>query len=148
MNWNGTDEIVAEGRWESKDPKALVNGKPIGPNVVKIYIDEVFLSDTFLWRPASTEICTLEDSLKAFVVWPANKVGYIANEDLSPSDSQAQTPQVQTISPELDKSSASPSAHVLKAKKITKSHVRRSLVSMWLYLDYNNICGFVYCYFK
>lgn len=94
VNWNGKDEVVAEGRWESKDPNALVNGNPIGRNAVKIYIDEVLLSDTFLWRPASSEICTLEDCLNHFIVWPANRVVYIRNEDHSPSESQAYTTKV------------------------------------------------------
>lgn len=127
-------KIVAEDRWETKDPTTLVNGKPIGPNAVKIFIDQVFFSDTFLWRPVSTEISTLEDCLKAFVVWPANRVFYIRNEDHSPTKSQAHTPQVQTTSPQHDKSSASPSTPVLKAKKNGKSPVRRSPVITCLYL--------------
>lgn len=73
MDWSKKDEVVAEGRWQSKDPKALVNGLPLGPNAVKVFADVVLQPETFLWRP-TPEMIYLEESLMSYVAWPANKV--------------------------------------------------------------------------
>ncbi|CAE6176640.1 unnamed protein product [Arabidopsis arenosa] len=69
-----TDEvIVAEGRWQTQEPSALVNGLPLGPKAVKVFVDSVHQPDTFIWRP-TMEVTYLEDCLMAFVSWPVNKV--------------------------------------------------------------------------
>ncbi|KAG7567929.1 Transposase Tnp1/En/Spm-like [Arabidopsis thaliana x Arabidopsis arenosa] len=43
--------IVAEGRWQTQEPSALVNGLPLGPKAVKVFVDSVHQPDTFIWRP-------------------------------------------------------------------------------------------------
>ncbi|XP_023635220.1 uncharacterized protein LOC111829660 [Capsella rubella] len=65
--------IVAEGRWESKEPKALVNGIPIGSKGVKVFLDVVHFPETFVWKP-TMEKSHLEDCLNSFVAWPINKI--------------------------------------------------------------------------
>ncbi|CAA7049992.1 unnamed protein product [Microthlaspi erraticum] len=76
MDWTTNDEaFVAEGRWHSSDPKALVNGLPLGPSAVKVFVDVAINPDTFLWRPTA-ELTNLEDSLKSFVAWPLNRVHF------------------------------------------------------------------------
>ncbi|KAL0715881.1 hypothetical protein Bca4012_065203 [Brassica carinata] len=74
LHWLTDDEeTVAEGRWESRDPKALVDGLPLGPNAVKVFIDAVTLPETFLWRPTEKH-SNLRDCLKSFVAWPVSRV--------------------------------------------------------------------------
>ncbi|XP_019090430.1 PREDICTED: uncharacterized protein LOC104738576 [Camelina sativa] len=74
LNWRGNEEVVvAEGRWQSKELDALVNGLPIGPNVVKVFVDVVLKPETFLWKP-TTKISIIKDCLKTFVAWPEDKV--------------------------------------------------------------------------
>lgn len=67
------DEVVAEGRWQSREPSALVNGLPIGPNAIKVYVDSVLNTKTWLWRPTA-DMRTLQESLNCFIAWPANRV--------------------------------------------------------------------------
>lgn len=76
--------IVAEGRWESKDPKALVNGIPIGSKGVKVFLEVVHLPETFVWKP-TMEKSHLEDCLNSFVAWPVNKIVF---EDATDATSQ------------------------------------------------------------
>lgn len=74
MDWAVNDEtVVAEGRWESKEKQALVNGLPLGPSAVKIFVDVVLEPHTFLWRPTAS-MRNLEHSLKSYVAWPLNRV--------------------------------------------------------------------------
>ncbi|CAA7043014.1 unnamed protein product [Microthlaspi erraticum] len=74
LDWaSNSEEVVAVGRWQCNDRKALVNGLPLGPNAVKVIVDEVMEPDTFLWRPTA-ELLTLEDCLKSFVAWPVSRV--------------------------------------------------------------------------
>lgn len=69
-----TDEvIVAEGRWQTQEQNALVNGLPLGPSAVKVFVDKVLMPETFVWRP-TMEMTYLEDCLKAFISWPVHKV--------------------------------------------------------------------------
>ena len=52
LHWLTDDEVtVAEGHWKSRDPKALVDGLPLGPNAVKVFVDAVTVPETFLWWP-------------------------------------------------------------------------------------------------
>lgn len=71
--WCGSDEVVGEGRWQSNEPKTLVNGLPLGPNAVKVFVEVVHVPKTFLWRPTA-EMTYLEDSLLSYVSWPVNSV--------------------------------------------------------------------------
>lgn len=65
--------IVAEGRWQTQEPSALVNGLPLGPKAVKVFVDQVHQPETFIWRP-TMEMTYLEDCVMAFVSWPVSKV--------------------------------------------------------------------------
>ncbi|XP_019094521.1 PREDICTED: uncharacterized protein LOC109129930 [Camelina sativa] len=127
LNWRGNEEVaVDEGRWQSKESDALVNGLPIGPNAVKVLVDVVLKPETFLWRP-TTEISIIEDCLKTFVAWPASRVVFETTTDESPlSKSQIPTPNMQTVSSHNQISEATPSAPVKKAKNVIDSPVRRS----------------------
>ncbi|XP_013743057.1 uncharacterized protein LOC106445946 [Brassica napus] len=98
LHWLTQDEeTVAEGRWESRDPKALVDGLPLGPNAVKVYVDAVTLPQTFLWRPTEKH-STLGDCLKSYVAWPLSRVSFDSLNSESPAtespitQSQVHTP--------------------------------------------------------
>lgn len=56
-----------------KEPKTLVNGLPLGPNAIKVYVDEVVNPDANIWRPTVGKT-TMEDYQNCFVAWPANRV--------------------------------------------------------------------------
>ena len=73
MDWNGSDEIVAEGRWSSSDPTALVHHIPIGPNAVRVWVDAVRNPNTLLWRPNS-EMLHIEDTIGSTIAWPIDKI--------------------------------------------------------------------------
>ncbi|CAA7056773.1 unnamed protein product [Microthlaspi erraticum] len=73
LDLSSDDVVVAEGRWQTEEPKALVNGLPLGPKAVKVFIDQVHQPETFIWRP-TIETTYLEDCLLSFVAWPACKV--------------------------------------------------------------------------
>ena len=51
MDYIQNEEVVAVGRWQTKEPKSLVNGLPLGPNAIKVYVDEVLNPTAFIWRP-------------------------------------------------------------------------------------------------
>ncbi|XP_020879246.1 uncharacterized protein LOC9301464 isoform X1 [Arabidopsis lyrata subsp. lyrata] len=127
MDWNGDEKVlVAEGRWMTQERKALVNGLPLGPNAVKVFVDVVHRPETFLWRP-TTELQTIEDCLKSFVAWPARRVvfGTTSEGDATTSRSPVATPRRETVSSQLEKSAATPSPPVKKAKSASESHVVR-----------------------
>lgn len=84
------DEVVAEGRWHSQDPKALVNGLPIGPKAVKVFVDVLHEPETFLWRP-TMDVSHLQDCLQSFVVWPVSRVAFEDNTDEPGQKSPHQT---------------------------------------------------------
>ncbi|KAL0645564.1 hypothetical protein Bca4012_043855 [Brassica carinata] len=65
--------VVGEGRWQTTEPKALVNGIPFGPKAVKVFLDVILEPETFLWRRTS-DVAYLEDCLMSFISWPARKV--------------------------------------------------------------------------
>ncbi|KAG7589117.1 Isoprenoid synthase domain superfamily [Arabidopsis suecica] len=73
LDLSADDVVVAEGRWQTQDRDALVNGLPLGPNAVKIFVDVVCQPETFIWRP-TIDVTYLEDCLQTFVSWPVNKV--------------------------------------------------------------------------
>ena len=37
----GSEEVIIEGRWFSNDPSILVHHVPLGPNVVRVWVDTV-----------------------------------------------------------------------------------------------------------
>ncbi|TYK31715.1 uncharacterized protein E5676_scaffold788G00170 [Cucumis melo var. makuwa] len=53
LDWGGTGEVVAEGRWSSNDPKVTVHHVPLGPHAVRVYMDLPKKSNAILWRPNS-----------------------------------------------------------------------------------------------
>ncbi|CAE5960442.1 unnamed protein product [Arabidopsis arenosa] len=127
MDWNGDEKVlVAEGRWQTQERKALVNGLPLGPNAVKVFVDVVHRPETFLWRPTA-ELQTIEDCLKSFVAWPARRVvfGTTSEGDATTSRSPVATPQRETVSSQLEKSATTPSPPVKKAKSASESPVVR-----------------------
>ncbi|KAK0577575.1 hypothetical protein LWI29_035255 [Acer saccharum] len=73
LDWMGSGEIVAEGRWSSSDPKALVHHVPIGPNAMRVWVDKVRKGETFLWRPTSY-MSNIEEAMGSTVAWPADKI--------------------------------------------------------------------------
>ena len=73
MDLSDDNVVVGEGRWQTQEPKALVNGLPLRPKAVKVFLDIVHEPETFLWRPM-LEVAYLEDSVMTFLSWPAHKV--------------------------------------------------------------------------
>ncbi|KAJ0099510.1 hypothetical protein Patl1_20743 [Pistacia atlantica] len=60
LDWSGSTEVIAEGRFSLDDPKALVHHVPIGPNAMRVWIDIAKVPNAFLWRSAS-EMVFVED---------------------------------------------------------------------------------------
>ncbi|CAE5960313.1 unnamed protein product [Arabidopsis arenosa] len=75
LDLSNDDVIVDEGRWQTQEETALVNGLPLGPKAVKVFVDSVLQPETFIWRP-TIDMIYLEDCLMAFVSWPVNKVSF------------------------------------------------------------------------
>ena len=73
LDWCGSDEIVAEGRWFSNDPKELVHHVMLGPNAVRVWVDVARKPEAFLWRPTSA-MTTIEEAIGGNIAWPADKV--------------------------------------------------------------------------
>ncbi|CAA7018755.1 unnamed protein product [Microthlaspi erraticum] len=73
LDLSSDDVVVAQGRWQTQDSKSLVNGLPLGPKAVKVFVDDIQQPDTFIWRP-TMDVAYLEDCLQSYVVWPVNKV--------------------------------------------------------------------------
>ncbi|KAA0051572.1 Plant transposase [Cucumis melo var. makuwa] len=51
LDWYGSGEIVADGRWSSNDPAALVHHVPIGSHAIRVWVDVAKKSNAYLWRP-------------------------------------------------------------------------------------------------
>ncbi|KAH7852955.1 hypothetical protein Vadar_031437 [Vaccinium darrowii] len=74
LDWMGTREVVAEGRFSSSDPNALVHHVPIRPNAMRVWVDVEMKHDrVYLWRPTS-DMITIAEALGSTVAWPADKV--------------------------------------------------------------------------
>lgn len=121
--------IVAEGRWETQEPSALVNGLPLGPKAVKVFVDSVKQPDTSLWRPTA-EISYLEDCLMAFVSWPLSKVdfenpsfptGHNSTSEVSRSASKAKSAATTSKSADGSKTSATASKAASESKSAAMS---------------------------
>lgn len=83
LDWCGTGNVDAEGRWSSSDPKVLVHHVSLGPQAVKVWVDLPIKDDVFLWRPNS-EMTYIEDAIGSTAAWPSDKVlisTYILLED-------------------------------------------------------------------
>ncbi|TYJ95916.1 Plant transposase [Cucumis melo var. makuwa] len=83
LDWYGSGEIVAEGRWSSNDPTTLVHHVPIGPHAIRVWVDVAKKPNAYLWRPTSEMTC-IEEALGSTVTWPSDKVNEM--ESSSPVD--------------------------------------------------------------
>uniref|UniRef100_A0A9I9E3Q3 DUF8039 domain-containing protein n=1 Tax=Cucumis melo TaxID=3656 RepID=A0A9I9E3Q3_CUCME len=83
LDWYGSGEIVAEGRWSSNDPTAMVYHVPIGPHAIRVWVDVAKKPNAYLWRPTSEMTC-IEEALGSTVAWPSDKVNEM--ESSSPED--------------------------------------------------------------
>ncbi|CAB81143.1 putative protein [Arabidopsis thaliana] len=92
LDLSSNDVIVAEGRWQTKDQSALVNGLPLGPAAVKVFVDVILQPETFIWRP-TMDVTYLEDCLQSFVAWPAHKVSYENTTDSAVQKAPLQSSQ-------------------------------------------------------
>lgn len=111
LHWlSNAEEHVAKGRWQTREPKSLVNGLPLGPNAIKVFVDAVYETETFLWRPTE-ELSNLHDSLKSFVAWPVNRIVF---DDLN-------TEAPHTASPRLQSQVLTPAALVKSSQQLSRS---------------------------
>ncbi|CAA7014673.1 unnamed protein product [Microthlaspi erraticum] len=127
--------VVAEGRWQTEEPKALVNGLPLGPKAVKVFIDQVHQPETFIWRP-TIETTNIEDCLLSFVAWPASKVVFENSRDgtrhKSPfqnsvlSDQALGGKSVSSASGSMEKSFKSDATGSKSAARVSKSASQKS----------------------
>ncbi|KAA0054471.1 uncharacterized protein E5676_scaffold552G00570 [Cucumis melo var. makuwa] len=73
LDWYDSREIVAEGRWSSNDPAALVHHVPLCPYAIRVWAGVAKKQDVYLWRPTSEMTC-IEEGLGSTVSWPSDKV--------------------------------------------------------------------------
>ncbi|KAK9198309.1 hypothetical protein WN944_013493 [Citrus x changshan-huyou] len=50
LDLEGSDTVVAEGRWSSSDPNALVHHIPLGSNAIRVWVDIARQPLKFLWK--------------------------------------------------------------------------------------------------
>ncbi|AAF99830.1 Hypothetical protein [Arabidopsis thaliana] len=115
------DVDVAERRWQTQDRDTLVNGIPLRPNAVKIFVDVVHQPDTFIWTP-TIDVTYLEDCLLSFVSWPVNKVVFENTKDATEGKS--------TASAQKSLETSQKSAVVSQKSSGPKSPVKKSQRSM------------------
>ncbi|KAL5553445.1 hypothetical protein UlMin_040846 [Ulmus minor] len=73
LDWTGSGEIVAEGRWSSSDPDCLVHHLRLGPHAMRVWVDVLKKPGVYLWRPTS-DMATIEEAIGTTIAWPADKV--------------------------------------------------------------------------
>ncbi|XP_012840459.1 PREDICTED: uncharacterized protein LOC105960350 isoform X2 [Erythranthe guttata] len=73
LDWLGTEDIVAEGHLISDDPEELVDKIPLGPNALKVCVDNPNKPDAFLWRPTTTMTC-MQQAQGEPIAWPVDRV--------------------------------------------------------------------------
>ena len=73
LDWNGSGEIVAEGRWSSSDPLCEVHHLRLGPNAMRVWVDVAKKPTAYLCRPTS-HMSTIEEAVGSTVAWPSSKV--------------------------------------------------------------------------
>ncbi|XP_062108062.1 uncharacterized protein LOC133818949 [Humulus lupulus] len=71
LDW--ADVIVAEGRWDSSDPKITVHGKPLGPEFMRVWVDVAIVLESYLFRP-NHAMLTIQEAVGSTVAWPSKKV--------------------------------------------------------------------------
>ncbi|XP_020889950.1 uncharacterized protein LOC110230714 [Arabidopsis lyrata subsp. lyrata] len=129
LDLSSYDVVVAEGRWQTQDANALVNGLPLGPAAVKIFVDAVIQPETYIWRP-TIDVMYLEDCLQSSVAWPANKVVFENHADATCQKSPLHQASASTHQTTTEKAAASggkaPSSGPLNAAAGYKSSVEIS----------------------
>lgn len=118
MDYVHNEEVVAVGRWQTKEPKTLVNGLPLGPNAIKVYVDEVLNPDAYIWRPTVGKTA-MEDYQNCFLAWPANSVMFDSETPSSTAGSS------KSASPAF-KNQKSPLSATATAKPATGVNVQSS----------------------
>ncbi|XP_058189675.1 uncharacterized protein LOC131307269 isoform X4 [Rhododendron vialii] len=73
LDWMGTGDVVAEGRWASSDPHSCAHCVPIGPNAMKVWVDVAKKPEEFLWR-APSDMTYIVDAVGSTIAWPADFV--------------------------------------------------------------------------
>ncbi|KAE8649287.1 hypothetical protein Csa_014769, partial [Cucumis sativus] len=68
LDWVVSGEIIVEGRWSSNDPSILVSHVPLGPNVVRVWVDTVKIPNFFLWRRTS-DIIVIDNVVGTTIAW-------------------------------------------------------------------------------
>jgi len=127
MDYIQKEEVVALGRWQTKEPKSLVNGLPLGPNAVKVFVDEVLNPTAFIWRPTVGKT-NMEDFLNCYVAWPANCVVFEPDITDSPRRQQSDSKAVSSSS----RNQKSPLTPPAPKKPFTPtSPLRRSEVQLY-----------------
>ncbi|XP_020889362.1 uncharacterized protein LOC110230497 [Arabidopsis lyrata subsp. lyrata] len=98
LDLSSDEVVVAEGRWQTQEQNALVNGLPLGPVAVKIFVDAVLQPKTFIWRP-TMDVTYFEDCLMSYVAWPVHKVIFENPTDATCQKSPLQTSAARGKSP-------------------------------------------------
>ncbi|KAK9208368.1 hypothetical protein WN944_000722 [Citrus x changshan-huyou] len=73
LDLEGSDTVVAEGRWSSSDPNALVHHIPLGSNAIRVWVDIARQPLKFLWK-VTHYMTTIEESVGSTIAWPADRV--------------------------------------------------------------------------
>ncbi|KAK9193215.1 hypothetical protein WN944_003912 [Citrus x changshan-huyou] len=73
LDLEGSDTVVAEGRWSSSDPNALVHHIPLGSNAIRVWVDIARQPLKFLWK-VTPYMTTIEESVGSTIAWPADRV--------------------------------------------------------------------------
>lgn len=75
LNWYNFDmeEVVAEGKIASTDPRAKVHHMPLGRDFWKVWVEEVIDGDVKLCR-ATDEAQRLGEALGSTVAWPKSSI--------------------------------------------------------------------------
>ncbi|KAH7857583.1 hypothetical protein Vadar_014267 [Vaccinium darrowii] len=81
LDWMGTGEVVAEGRWSSSDPNALVHHVPIGPGAMRVWVDVAMKrGQVHLWR-RTDDMTQIDKALGSTVAWLADKVIFASSPE-------------------------------------------------------------------
>ncbi|KAK9195251.1 hypothetical protein WN943_003371 [Citrus x changshan-huyou] len=71
LEWS--DTVVAEGRWSSSDPNALVHHIPLGSNAVRVWVDIARQPLKFLWK-VTPYMTIIEESVGTTIAWSPDRV--------------------------------------------------------------------------
>ncbi|KAL5704424.1 hypothetical protein ACHQM5_022858 [Ranunculus cassubicifolius] len=67
------DDIVAEGRWVTDDPKTKVHGRELGNNASKVWVTKAIEPRSKVWRPTNG-IEIMEEAEGSTIAWPTDHV--------------------------------------------------------------------------